>query len=629
MRRSKVRMMKTISYRALDILLWASMMAALIVPSVAVAIEIQISRQVVSSAHISGSSPDYSTGGTVGEPVVGLRRAVYGPVWNIEGRHLFQDNFALGAPTTGAVRMDMALDILPSANPNIRPGDSLVVEVTANQGIHQGFWFRPEAPPLAGGLGTDSLSGGAAVYMHIRSSGGQAGDGLSGDEVRWPVLDEQNGWTTIRFDSAYADPLFENALPGKYCVDLNDNLFTSPDRIDFYFSAMDANGTTRYWSCDAGTVADVDAARAMPMEVQCLPTGQSDILYVDDFDDGDGQVYFDTAFEILGITPDRFDVRSPASLAGNGLGSRARLDHIIPWYRTIIWNCGDHSVGTIGDGSEWVEKSPDAQLLHGFLDQSITTAGLYLSGDDVAEELKQLGSQPAEELLNYIGYDVVDGDHRNAGHTKTPLLAASGVVFGDIHCPDSMFVYGGGPIAKDFDVLQPTGAATPEMYYAPDPGHSAMIAQVAANAQGGLAKVVLSGASFHSIRDDRPQSVPERAQHLYRILLWLENLVPEPTDADDAPAFVNNLAQNYPNPFNPTTTIAFSLKRKGHVELVIYDVRGRVVKRLLCGERGPGFYTDLEWGGLNDHGQEVASGVYFYRLTAPGFMQTRKMVLVK
>jgi len=55
------------------------------------------------------------------------------------------------------------------------------------------------------------------------------------------------------------------------------------------------------------------------MEIQCLPTGTSDILYVDDYDGRGGQPYFDTVFELLNISPDRYDVRGPSSLVGNGL----------------------------------------------------------------------------------------------------------------------------------------------------------------------------------------------------------------------------------------------------------------------------------------------------------------------
>lgn len=83
------------------------------------------------------------------------------------------------------------------------------------------------------------------------------------------------------------------------------------------------------------------------------------------------------------------------------------------------------------------------------------------------------------------------------------------------------------------------------------------------------------------------------------------------------------LHQNYPNPFNPATEIAFSLSAKVRATLRIYDMLGREVATLVDEEKTPGKYT-MKW----DAGRH-ASGVYFYRLVAGDFVQTRKLMLVK
>jgi hypothetical protein len=88
------------------------------------------------------------------------------------------------------------------------------------------------------------------------------------------------------------------------------------------------------------------------------------------------------------------------------------------------------------------------------------------------------------------------------------------------------------------------------------------------------------------------------------------------------------LEQNYPNPFNPTTTIAYSIPKRVHVSLVVYDVAGRVV-RTLVDEARPANYYRIEWDGINNHGERVSSGVYFYRIVAGEFRKTRKMLLLK
>lgn len=91
------------------------------------------------------------------------------------------------------------------------------------------------------------------------------------------------------------------------------------------------------------------------------------------------------------------------------------------------------------------------------------------------------------------------------------------------------------------------------------------------------------------------------------------------------------LTQNVPNPFNPTTTIAYDIPAGAgavKVRLTVYDVAGRVVRHLVNRDNGPGRYA-VVWNGRDDQGGQVATGVYFYRLDAGSFRETRKMLLLK
>ena len=93
------------------------------------------------------------------------------------------------------------------------------------------------------------------------------------------------------------------------------------------------------------------------------------------------------------------------------------------------------------------------------------------------------------------------------------------------------------------------------------------------------------------------------------------------------------LLPNYPNPFNPETWIPYKLADASNVVITIYDVRGTVVRRLDLGHQREGYYTRRSnaayWDGRNTFGEPVASGVYFYVLTAGGFSATRKMLIRK
>ena len=91
---------------------------------------------------------------------------------------------------------------------------------------------------------------------------------------------------------------------------------------------------------------------------------------------------------------------------------------------------------------------------------------------------------------------------------------------------------------------------------------------------------------------------------------------------------VFELRQNYPNPFNPTTVIAFTLPEAVHVELEIFNVLGQRVTTLVDDRMEAG-YHNIKWNSTDSHGNEIATGVYFYRIKAGNFVKSKKMVLLK
>ena len=103
----------------------------------------------------------------------------------------------------------------------------------------------------------------------------------------------------------------------------------------------------------------------------------------------------------------------------------------------------------------------------------------------------------------------------------------------------------------------------------------------------------------------------------------LASLIPEETA----------LLRNYPNPFNPETWIPYQLAESAEVTLTIYDMNGQLVQRLEVGHQAAGMYQSrsraVYWDGRNQLGESVASGLYFYTLTAGEFSATRKMLILK
>ncbi|MFQ5511492.1 MAG: FlgD immunoglobulin-like domain containing protein [Candidatus Krumholzibacteriia bacterium] len=576
-----------------------------------------------------------------------------GPQFIVRHFDLFQDNFADDGTPTGTARADAANDIMPSNNPAILPGDSITI--TLND---------PEA-----GLGTDAFTGvGPAAYVYATvlppNQPGKSGANLEAPESRtagkrYPLVDSllQGGvqWYCFRMDTAFTSSGFP--MSDRFCFDLNDGVFTPGDTILYVLAAENTALQTNYFSRRMNGQGDDfltgDQAEALnsPMEFTILPAGGwlrgGSILYVDDTDDrgGPAQMFFDTAFSQFGSVGnlslvDRYDVLAPASAVGNSLASRVAnvAGQIMAPYRTIIWNSGDLSTGLLGDGGApngggSPEKADDYALLFQFLDTHSNNPGLYVSGDDVASDWAALtGLAAVNTRSTYMNFNLdpaaPDGSHVTAGEPISPTLDAVGPI--GSATSDQLVAYGGCPVINDFDLLVPAGSSVAEFSDLAT-GKTYVLSNSTPNSGGSTARVVLSGFSYHYIRDTGvPGTVLARITHLQHVLEWLQNLVVIGSGIDDIPSLVNRLEPNYPNPFNPVTTIRYAIKERGHVSLRIYNAAGQLVRTLVNEVQTPlagGFETT--WDGRNNAGQFVSSGVYFYKMVAGGFSQTRKMVLLK
>ena len=122
------------------------------------------------------------------------------------------------------------------------------------------------------------------------------------------------------------------------------------------------------------------------------------------------------------------------------------------------------------------------------------------------------------------------------------------------------------------------------------------------------------------LEDDGSLAFKQGIENLERLLA---SLIPEETA----------LLANYPNPFNPETWIPYQLADSAEVMLTIYDMNGQIVRRLAVGHQAAGMYRSRSraayWDGRNQLGEPVASGLYFYTLTAGEFTATRRMLILK
>ena len=137
----------------------------------------------------------------------------------------------------------------------------------------------------------------------------------------------------------------------------------------------------------------------------------------------------------------------------------------------------------------------------------------------------------------------------------------------------------------------------------------------------------ISAQSPHPFIGVEPLRYTVTAEDVQRSWMQLPALV-----AYEIPAETQLLA-NYPNPFNPETWIPYRLAEEAFVTLTIYDTAGQIVRTLDVGHRVAGVYENrskaIYWDGRNEVGERVASGVYFYHLSAGNYSATRKMLIVK
>ncbi len=545
----------------------------------------------------------------------------------------FHDAFATDGTITGTVRADQGSDIYEYTDPRMEFEDEI--------------WLPTS--DVTDGIATDPYTSfGPAAYLYVsvhpQGQPGKGGAALTDDSYRWPVVDSltHNGdvWYKVRLDTFWFEPETRTfAWPGVFSADLNDNLFTPGDTV-YYFASAQSNAPSSivtYYTELTGGVSDMATVLDNPMDFTCLPAGGylrgGDILLVEAYRPWSEDLY-DSALEMLDIKDkvDRYRVLRPSTGQPNSLSGKCTnvYAQLLACYRKIIWSTGVLTVGNVSDGT--IRKTDDFALLQTFVDNLPGPGGVYFTGDNIAEEWAGMSGASAIAFRStFMNFTYDGGDHAATGVGYSPLMVgASGGMFDGTFGVDSLVAYGGcpGPVSR-FDVLSPLGTSQLEASYrGGGTSQGAILSQRTINSLGNDVGVVLSGFRFNMIRDARPTGVPDRAEHLHAILSWLGTVLDSPVDAGTS-GYRNTLAQNRPNPFNPVTTIEFTVRRAGPVTLRVYNVAGQLVRTLVDDQRRPGVMHQARWNGRNDGGQQVSSGVYFYKLVAQDFVKTRKMVLLK
>lgn len=316
-------------------------------------------------------------------------------------------------------------------------------------------------------------------------------------------------------------------------------------------------------------------------------TPDTQILLVDD-DGADAfeTTYYGPALATTGRSYATWD-RSAAPLTGDLLAN----------FDVVVWNVG-FAYPTLDEA--------DRTALGAYLSGG---GALFVSGQDIGWELNDQGG------ASIAWYHTVL--HANYVLDDTNDYTLDGVAGDPITNGMSIVIQGGdGANNQEYpDAISPYDAAAHTIF-----NYSATYKGAIA-ADTGVYRVVYLGFGFEAI-----STAANRALLMQRAMNWLN---PDLTGVPGDPAPVAlRLEQNLPNPFNPKTTIRFALPTAGDATLTVFDASGRRVATLLDGPQAAG-PQEVVWGGKDDAGNAVPTGIYFYRLQHASGEQTRKMLLLK
>ncbi len=284
-------------------------------------------------------------------------------------------------------------------------------------------------------------------------------------------------------------------------------------------------------------------------------------------------------------------------------------------FKNVIWFFGDNTLSGPTSGQK--------QAIRDYLDSG---GNLMLSGQNLVQ---QLGSSDPTFLATYL-HAVDFGTFysaRQAGVNGSPI--ADGIT--------ETRIFGNGG-ASNWNIssaraMTPTGDAAPALqgFGAPTDAYQALTFS-------GSYKLAFFSLPFEAIEQNERAAAArtQRRVILENVFQFFGDLQTDVGD-DDFGALLPEtftLNQNYPNPFNPSTTIDYTItagdgaSRGFKTELTIFNVLGQQVRQLVDAQELPGEYS-IVWNGTADTGEQVASGIYFYRLRRGALTQTRKMVLLK
>lgn len=275
-------------------------------------------------------------------------------------------------------------------------------------------------------------------------------------------------------------------------------------------------------------------------------------------------------------------------------------------YELVIWILGDEST------SDQTFSNIERTKVSAFLENG---GKLFVSGSEIAWDLEGASSatpQQTQFLRTYLKAKFVADDANIYGITGIDSTAFAGLGFG------FGIVSNGSPYLEDYpDIIDTIGGSIPILRY--NVVSTAGIAYSGSfNNSPNEGQLVYLAFSFETIN-----LAAERSNVMTAALKYFGLIPPSGIEDDNFVPEIFSLSQNFPNPFNPTTKIKYEIASKEKVELKVFDILGNEIIELVNDFKNPGKY-EVAFSGNN-----LSSGIYFYKLVTESFSQVKKMILLK
>ena len=547
-----------------------------------------------------------------------------------------------GGPNLTANRFNLALDAFPASG-------------TVDLSDPGALWAR-----FDGGRGADPSSPGDSVVVDAKPA--RAGAVLTGPPLMHyrlrpnPVFDPFRT-SGLPLTGAVAGLEGQDQLGepnGRFAFDLPDTGFLFPgDVLRYCFTASDDLGgviahslmpadTTGFSSGEPGLVYEPDfTVRVLPA-ISEDPGNPGSYLRPDllIWSDAEGDQEYDLWVATLGQMGLQwgrdFDLATrPAAQAR--MADRIRLEQLAS-YDDLIYLTGSTFQGFLPD--------EDVLLLEAWFatgGRDLLAMGLTLAGN--LKDIYGWGSGSgigATFALNRMGIADVDRNvNEMISDQDFPQIAplAGNPVLG-----------GGFPRWRDNAQCQPDGRIFPNTRQGNGviPAAGATVLAEYTSPGGGLGSFPYAAALLHEVAADSSRSImmPTTLRRIYPDPDAAKTAAPPATRTQLVQAILGYFGRSftgapsavpgaeaftvsaYPNPFNPTTTLSYTMPQAGRLSLKVFDLRGRLVRKLLDERReaGPGLVI---WNGLDEAGARVPSGVYFYEARTAGQVQVGRVTMIK